>query len=337
VQKSDLHVVTAYTNFRQSKVRPRLTRQWLEEIQDSGATVCLVEFALGERPYEFSSDELKHVRLIQLRGGSEYEIWIRDAQIMVGFNSYPNARYFCWADADIHHRNNDWVMDTLHMLQHNRVGQTWTHTYDLDPKGNVARNEWGNDVDRSFCAAWLAGDIDIRPGQYAAQFPKSMLDPKKPKDWRSHTGYSWAIRRDALQGIGRLMDWLITGSSDWHMALGFCGNLRQFVYDSLAKKDQYVYSSSYYNRMLDFADKCDKHIRQDIGCVNGVLEHGWHGSKKNRFYGSRESILQEGHFDPDQHLGWDPHGIPYLKDNNIIIRDGLQRLNRMKNEDSVDI
>jgi hypothetical protein len=47
------------------------------------------------------------------------------------------------------------------MLQHYRVGQTWSHAMDLGPDGECVRNEWGSGVDRSFCAAWLDRDVEL--------------------------------------------------------------------------------------------------------------------------------------------------------------------------------
>ena len=79
------------------------------------------------------------------------------------------------------------------------------------------------------------------------------------------------------------------------------------------------------------------HVRQDIGCVPGTILHGFHGSKKNRVYLSRKDILVESKFDPDRDLTYDWQGIPSLKGDNRLLRDGLRRLMVIRNEDSIDL
>lgn len=334
-----LDVVGAYSNPRRYAVRGRLLRQWISDTLDSGARVTVVEHAFGDRPYELAAEDHPHVRLVQVRGGPEHEVWLQHALYNRGAASLPDdARYVCWQDCDVRHMRADWACETVHMLQHCRVGQTWTHAVDLDPHGNVARNEWGNDVDRSFCAAWLAGDVKIAPGCYAPRQSRALLDHDEPKDWRSHSGYSWAIRRDALRGLGRLLDWMIIGSGDYHMALGFSGRLRQMCEDELAKTSPPTrYAASYFRRLTEFASRCDDAVRQDIGCVHGTILHGWHGSKRSRFYGAREAIVTESGFDPDRDVTYDVHGLPTLTGDNRLLRDGLRRYGAMRNEDSVDL
>jgi hypothetical protein len=250
-----------------------------------------------------------------------------------------SARYLCLQDTDVRHLREDWAAETVHMLQHYRVGQTWSHSIDLGPQGEIVTNEWGNDADRSFCAAWLAGHVtaDLTEGYHgegAAFKVSTALKAQGKMDWRQHYGYSWAIRREVLHWIG-LLDWMVTGSADYHMALGFAGLLRNKTAKELAD-DQGQLSVGYIRRLQEFADKCEAHVRQDIGCVPGTIAHDWHGPKRNRFYISRKQILIESGFDPDKHVAYDFNGIPYLAGDNRLLRDGLRTLAVARSEDSID-
>jgi hypothetical protein len=335
LQASDLHVIGAFSNPHRTKVRPRLVREWLQVVARSGAQITLVEHAFGDRDYEFSKAEMPDVNLVQLRGYQEH--WLQYAMYNVGIAHLPpHARYVCVQDTDVEHARPDWAIETLHMLQHHKVGQTWSSSVDLSPNLDIQPNEWGNATDRSFCWAWLAGDIDIGCGPYAPPYSRVMLQPK-PRDWRSHTGYSWALRREVINGLGRLPDWLIAGSSDWHLALGFSGRLRTMCMDALANGGAAKYSQGYYDMLLNFATLCDRHVAMDIGCVPGMISHSWHGSKKLRFYGGREAILTEAHFDPQKHLVYDVYGMPTLSTDNHALREGLRRYGALRNEDSIDI
>jgi hypothetical protein len=334
-----LHVVAAYNNPRRYAVRPRLLlNHWLPPLLESGARVTIAQHTIGARAHDLDPEKdpiLKHVNLVNIRGGAEQELWLQHALYNAAIARLPeDAQYICWQDTDIVHLQPSWVADALHMLQTHRVGQTWTHAIDLDPTGNVARNEWGNDVDRSFCAAWLAGDVRACNGAYAPNTTRALLPESKDRDWRQHTGASWVIRRGPLQGIGRLLDWMIIGSGDYHMGHGFAGTLPELIEAGRASGG---YAPSYYRRLAEFASLCDVHIRQDIGCLPGTITHGWHGPKTSRFYGTREDVMRDSGFDPDRDIALDVNGLPTLCGDNRKLRDGLRRYNRRRNEDSVDV
>ena len=331
--RSDLlHVIGVYSNPRRYQARTRLLREWIARTLDAHVELTLVEHAFGERPYELSKSDLgmEHVNLVQVRGGPAHELWLKEGLINLGIARLPeDARYVCWEDTDVTHVQHDWAAETVHMLQHHRVGQTWSHSLDLAPNGESVPLHCNRDVDRSFCAAWLAGDIDQINGAYATQLQARSLLPKgSKKDPRRHPGYSWAIRREVLNDIGRLLDWLVTGSADYHMALAFTG--------LLTKGDERM-SAGYLRRLREFAKRCDAYVKQDVGYVPGLILHHWHGPKRDRFYVDRYEILLESHFDPDVDLAYDVHGLPMLVSDNRELRDGLRRYLSKRNEDSIDL
>jgi hypothetical protein len=337
VKASDLYVVGAYSNPRRYETPLKLCRKWITDTLDSGVNVTLVEHAFGERPYAFDPAEFPQVNIVQVRGGAEHELWLQHALYNRGIATLPDsANYICWQDTDVKHMRSDWAVETVHMLQHHRVGQTWTHSYDLDPSGNITPNEWNNWVDRSFCAAYLAGEVDPQQGPYGPTFCRALL-PECERDWRSHTGYSWAIRRDALKGLGRLLDWLVLGSGDYHMAHGFAGNLRQMAENGRAKNGEDGYTAAYYRKLVEFSDLCERFIEKDLGCAPGTLQHGWHGSKRLRFYGGREDVLRESAFDPDHDITYDFNGLPTLCSSNHLLRDGIRRYNTRRNADCIRV
>jgi hypothetical protein len=325
-----LHVVGVYSNPRRYASRIRLLHEWIEHMLDSGVSLTVVEHAFGDRPYELppSSDVID---IVQVRGGAEHELWLKEGLVNMGFARLPdNAKYLCWEDADIRHVDKNWAAETIEMLQHHRVGQTWSHSMDLGPRNECVKNEWGSDVDRSFSAAWLAGDVEMLPEAYS----RALLANKSEKDWRQHVGYSWAIRRDALRGLGRLLDWMVTGSADYYMALGFCGKLRGLTTKDVAGDKL---SAGCIRRLREFAARCELYIKQDIGYVPGTILHGWHGPKRSRQYIDRKDILVESKFDPDTDITYDVHGLPTLVGDNRLLRDGLRRYGMQRNEDSVDL
>lgn len=338
-----LHVIGAYYSFRRAEAPRRLFHEWVDYQLDSGVSLTLVEFALGERAYELDPDDpkLKHARVLQVRGRPQHEVWIRDALVNWGVAHLPDdAKYICWDDTDLRHTRPDWATETVHMLQHYRVGQTWSHSIDLGPKHQIVPNDWGHETDRSFCWAWLQGDVEPQcKAAGSSGAPPSacglplrrqagaLRSRDQQKDWRAHTGYSWAMRKETFHQLGGLMDWMVTGSSDWHMAYAFAGYL--------GDPDPRM-APGYARRLKEFARLCDLYVQQDIGCVEGTLLHGWHGRKKDRQYLTRFDVLLESGFDPDVDLTRDPHGVPALVGDNRLLRDGLRRLIMQMRPDSID-
>ena len=325
-----LHVVAVYSNPRRYESRLRLLREFIPHMLDSGASLTLVEHAYGDRPHQLAKEDYPHVNLIQVRGGASQELWIKEAMIRIGVRSLPSDwKHLSWIDADLHFERKDFVRETIDMLGMYRVGQPWSHSIDLGPNREVMRNEWGQDVDRSFSAAWMAGDVDVPEDGYAPGrgVSRALLANDRAKDYRQHYGFAWAMRRETWDGIGGLPDWLVTGSADYHTALAFAGALRA--------SEAYM-SAACVRRFREFSDRCHFHVRQDIGVVSGTIIHGFHGPKKKRFYLSRKQILEESGFDPDRDLTYDWQGIPSLaadRDNRLL-RDGLRRLNYLRDEDS---
>jgi hypothetical protein len=312
-----LHVVSVQSNPVRWASRPRLYLEFEKHMKESGVHLITVEHAFGERPFEVT--QAGNPDHVQLRGGQNHELWLKESLCNIGFRRFPpDWKYGAWIDADVRFMRSDWATETVHALQHYSVVQPWSHSIDFGPSHEVITNEWGNDVDRSYCSAHAAGIFDS-----ATNYGN--------KDWRSHFGYAWAIRREAYDAIGGLLDFLVMGSGDYHMALGFGGKLRE----DIAKHEGMT--PGYTRRLMTFADRCDKHIRQNIGFVAGTLGHGWHGKKRQRGYLTRQDVIKASNFDPDVDLVYDWQGIPVLTGNNLILRDGCRTCFRKRNEDSIDV
>ena len=335
-----LHVVAVYSNPRRFASRLRLLQEFIPNMLETGVNLTIVTHAFGERPFDLDRDDpaLRHVNLIEVRGGADQELWIKEALINIGVRHLPDDwRYLAWVDADIRFVNDkgaaNWAAETVHMLQHNIVGQPWSHSVDLGPKGEVMTNEWGKDADRSFAAAFRAGDIVIQADSYGSKpLSKAMTtlgkNPEAKPDRRQHYGYAWAIRRDGWNGIGGLPDWFITGSADYHTSMAFAGRrIKSAAYTSPGAV----------RRLNELYDRCDRVIRQDVGVVPGTVLHGFHGNKKLRYYLDRKDILIESGYDPDRDLTHDWQGIPSLTGDNRLLRDGLRRLFTLRNEDDIRI
>ena len=122
-----LHVVAVYSNPRRYLSREQLARLFIAHMIASGVRLTFVEHAFGERAFAF--DPVQAVRggwtLVQVRGGANQELWIKEALQKVGIRHLPaNWEYLALIDADITFAKADWASETVHMLQHHRLGRT---------------------------------------------------------------------------------------------------------------------------------------------------------------------------------------------------------------------
>jgi hypothetical protein len=178
---------------------------------------------------------------------------------------------------------------------------------------------------RSFGYQYVNGEpMGITQGKsgYYGSTPGSKIFP--------HPGFAWAIRRDAHDGIGQLVDYAILGAGDHHMAWAFVGD----VMASVPGKDL---QPSYSRRLKTFEHRCEAHVQRDLGYVTGTILHHFHGKKKDRRYVERWEVLVQNKYDPDHDIKHNHQGVLELSGRNLGLRDGIRTYFRQRNEDSTDV
>lgn len=119
----------------------------------------------------------------------------------------------------------------------------------------------------------------------------------------------------------------------WHMAFALVGKAKHGLRNDL--------HPNYRRRVLAWEGRCERHIRQNVGVMQGTVVHGWHGRKADRRYAERHHMLAQLRFDPDHDLQYDSQGLYQLVDHgderSIHLRDVLRQHARARNEDSIDL
>jgi hypothetical protein len=270
-----------------------------------------VELALRDRHHEIT----KNKQHIQLR--SPAQLWHKENLLNIAISRLPaDWEYVAWIDSDIIFTRPDWVNETLHKLQHYHVIQMFSHAIDLGPKFEPLQQFTG------FVYSYLSG----------GQYPKRKANKSGyyymagGHNW--HPGYAWAARRSAISDLGGLGDIGILGSSDHHMATAFIGRVDDSIHSDMS--DSY---KTYWHR---WQDRAEKYIKRNIGFMDGLLCHYWHGNKKNRKYVDRWQILIKNKFDHELDLKKDVQGIYQLTERSISLRDDIRMYFEQRNEDSID-
>jgi hypothetical protein len=307
-----LDVVTMISNSRRYASRYRLYRDFEKHMHDSGVRLTTVEVAFGDRPFELTDVGLG-THYIQLR--TTTEMWHKENAINIGISRLPYDWYaVAWIDADIHFHRPDWALETLHALQHYDVVQPWTECVDLSPSYEPFLRH------RSFC--WSHHNLKRDP----------KADPYKPQPHTQnkwipwHPGYATALTRQAYEQIGHLLDIGIVGASDMHMAKGLVGDAAYSMHPRVPE--------TYRRAVLEWQDRAQA-LQRNIGYVDGLISHTWHGPKSARRYWDRWTIITENQFDPYYDIIRDSQGLYKLRGNKPKLRDQLRRYLAEREEDSI--
>jgi len=305
-----LHVITMISNPVRYGSRYRLFREFEHRVLAAGAKLWVVEVAFGERPHAITGAE--NPQHLQLRTSTE--LWHKENALNLLIARLPTDwRYMAWVDADVLFARMDWAAETVHQLQHYAVVQMFSECMDLSPNYEFLPTEHGGERQPSMLRQHVHG---------------TSWGGKPYGKHAGHCGYAWAIRRDAFDTLGGLIDFSVCGANDHHMARGLIGDISLSVNAKC--------SPGLKSALAQWGQRA-KAIRGNVGYVPGAALHYWHGAKKNRGYIDRWQILANSQFDPAKDLRRDWQGLYQLHDDGsprmVRLRDDLRGYFRSRDED----
>lgn len=300
-----LHVVTMMSN--PLRWRSRYTNYWKfqKHVEDSGAILHTVEVAFGDRKHEVT--ERGNPNHTQLK--TTDEVWHKENAMNIGISRLPaEAKYIATIDSDMTFARTDWAQETMHLLQHYPVIQMYSHLKDVGPEAQPVSD---------YTAVSF---VHLRNKQNEQDYPK-----QEQRGWGCPGG-AWAYTREALNGIGGLMDWVIVGSGDYYMAKALYGELADIL--NLAN-----YHPAYKELAFAWEENAVRHIKRSVGVMPGLMLHYWHGPKSKRGYELRPQFLVNSKFNPVTDIKKDSQGLFVLTEHNPGLRDWLRNTARLRNED----
>ncbi len=297
-----LHVALVYTNPRRWDTRRRLfldCRRHLETFPQVVVHAC--ELAYGGRPFEVTTSAD-----LQLR--TRHELWHKENLINLCVRRFPVGwQYGAQIDGDFHMTQMGWAEEAIHQLQHHPFVQLYSNLVYLSASQRPHR------MMTSFAWNWLNRRGVCRADQ----------------DSPGAVGGAWGFTREAFDAVGGMLDTCICGSGDWHMAFGLVGR-------SSGRRELTATHPNYAAAIHAWQQRAQS-LREDIGCVDHMALHHWHGTLQNRGYGSRVSILVENGFDPLTDISYDSQGVLSLTGSKPRLRDDLRAYFRSRNEDSLEL
>lgn len=327
---SKFWVITVLSNPVRYKRRYDLYWRFAEMCEHAGVHLITVEQAFGDRQFMVTQPNNPH----HLQVRSIEELWHKENLINMGIEhacaiAPGQVREVAWVDADCRpcRTPRDWFEETWHELQHHHLVQMWEQMIDLD----VRQNPMGA-AQPSFMANYVKYGTP-NPTEFRKLDKLGDYSPESGVTTRifGRPGLAWAASLEALNAIGRLIDFAILGAGDWYMAHGLVGSLE-------GARSEYA-DGPYMRKLLQWQERAQRWIKRDVGFVAGTVYHDFHGKKVNRQYGTRGKILSECRYDPDLDIKHDAHGMIQLEtwdDRQIQLRDKIRRYFRERNEDSID-
>lgn len=305
-----LYVITTVFNPIGFKSRYKLYEDFKPYMEFSGVKLLTVEIAFGNRPFVVTK---KHNKWnLQLR--TNHELWHKEGAINAGFwhllKIVPNAKYVAWVDADVRFTNPHWAEDTIRALDRFCIVQPYSEAINLNSK-----------YERMWHTSSSLKHYHEKLGFHQTPpLPKSYL-------CGGHPGLAWAARVDIFKHLGGLMDFCIAGSGDTHMLNALLGDVSLFYRKGMT--DQFR------KALYEWQVKADEHVRQNIGYVNGICYHYWHGRSEQRGYEKRWDIINYHQFNPDTDIVRQPNGL-YAWNGKAELMQDLRKSMSQRNEDGLD-
>lgn len=321
---SKFWVIAVISNPVRFKRRYELYWRFAEMCKHAGVNMITVEQSFGHRPFMVTEPNNPY----HLQVNTVEELWHKENMINLGVRHacamFPGqVREVAWVDADCRPARSprDWFEETWHQLQHHQFVQMWEHLIDLDYHFNPIGN-----AQPGFMANYLKYGT---PNPVEFKHLKECL-PYGHKIF-GRPGLAWAANLDAFNMVGGLIDYAILGAGDWYMAHALVGSL------TVATGD--YNGTRYVEKMMHYQERCERHIKRDVGYVSGIVYHDHHGKKANRFYATRGRILHRNGYDPDKDIKYDSHGLLQLETwepRQLKLRDEIRGYFRARSEDSID-
>jgi len=269
-----LHVVLTISNPCLYARRYILIKEFIQrmELEESNVLLYVVEMVYGKQ--RFIVTDTKNPRHLQLRATTA-PIWHKENMTNLGIERLlPKSwKAVAWIDSDIEFEDGAWAMNTLKILNGTKdIVQLFSHAVDM------SADEQAMNIFTGFGYQYSKGN----------PYSKRLVN-----FW--HPGYAWACTRAAYKKMGRLYENAILGSGDNIMSLSL---IQKGLH---ALNDQST--DGYKRSVLDYQERV-KTLR--LGYVPGVIRHYYHGSKKDRQYGTRWEILVRHEYDPNVHVCRDP-------------------------------
>jgi len=259
-------IISCYFNPQKSPYRLKAFNVWYESIKHLNHRI--VECVIGEaEPQLPENDYIQRIYTPNL-------LWHKESLLNNIVESLPEEyRYVFWVDADVLFTNNNWLIDSVEVLQTANIVQPFEYCVhmekdELTPSINVEAHKAqvqdgtylkNRRVWRSFCA----------------NYGKLSKKDSETYHLHGHVGFAWGARREILDRVP-LYDKALIGGADHIIAHAAVGEVKhKCIMNAFADNIEEI---------VDWSREFYLAVQGKVGYAPGDLYHIWHGDIDKREY-----------------------------------------------------
>lgn len=301
----DLCIITCYFNPEKYKTKKKNFDQFIAPIMAAGLHYIIVECAFNDAGFEIPASANV------IRVNSNAVLWQKERLLNIALGAVPaHCTKIAWLDCDILFSNEHWATEASALLEQVPVVQPFTHAVRL-PEHHTYYNGEGH-VYNGFAAVHR-------------HYPDVKL--KGNFELHGHTGFVWAARKEVFEGIG-FYDACLSGVADHLMAHSFCGDWQSACIQKLIASNP-----KYLAHFQDWSKKIYEKIGGQIGFIEGVVLHLWHGDHLQRRYLENSQFLSQTPYNPPDDLYLNNSQCWEIRENRELLTDWTQFYLSSRKED----
>jgi len=324
--KSDLAVITCHFNwFNYNRPKYNLNG-FLRQMDAVDIPVYGAEASLDGN---FVTKDNKN--WVHLKAEDNNICWQKEALLNLAETIVPEKyTKIAWIDHDLNFTNLNWYDEASEALDKHKLIQLFEQCYLTDIKGNIERHAYAflsaNNVTLQHLkhkklSCWVDNFANmnvmevVKPVDYIPEPPILELTPELKKEKKLinntlcipfykmvyHVGFAFAVNRSLWKENIKLFPYFLLGSGDIAIISA--------VFNHKAR----LYKEQYFDGYQEWVEQFYRYIGNNTGYIKGSVYHAYHGSRKNRGYDIRHSLVQKHNFNFKNNL--------FLENGLLVIKD----------------
>lgn len=274
-----LNVIIPYYNYIYNKDNENNVINFIDKYcKNDNIKIYLIEgLYRGIKPLEVPKKyDIVHIK-ITIRDA----LYIKENLINIAIRNIPYEwKYLAWIDYNIQFTNNNWINDTIEMLDTNDVIHLYENVVHFN-KNNIATH-----ITKSLFNIY---NNDNNITEY--------------NELKYSYNYAWACSKKAYDIMDGLIEYNITGNAEKEMAYTFIGKLNEVINHNL--------NEEYKNKLLSFQERCYNSIK--VSNIKGTILNYYNNNNLNyKKLIEGYNILIDNEYSPINDICYTKHNLIYF-------------------------
>jgi hypothetical protein len=262
---SEAVIIACYFNPQNNPYRLEAFNIFYESIKHLDHRI--IECCIGDTPPQLEKTEFI------TRISTPNLLWHKESILNLIIKQLPiKYKYIFWLDADVIFTNNNWLVDSVKVLETHNICQPFEYCVHLD------QDQLTPSFDFTHEYAFVSDPKRRHPKMwrsFCANVVTTHFSDDCNYDRHGHVGFAWGARREVLESVP-LYDRALIGGADHIMAHAAAGHIPHTCITN-SFTDNITEVNSWSRRFYGV-------VHGSIGYAKGNLYHIWHGDIAKRQY-----------------------------------------------------